>query len=82
MVLGHDVRPSTSAVLHHHVPHHGVVFQRIAAQILAVAALFQATTGHFIDQHEMRVHPGAAVAQACRRTTFAFGRHRQCRQTL
>jgi hypothetical protein len=30
----------------------------------------------------MRVHPGAAVAQACRRTTFAFGRHRQCRQTL
>lgn len=51
------------SMLHHHMPDHGVILQRVGAEVFAVAGLFQAAVGHLINQHEMGVDPGAAIAE-------------------
>src|SRR5207248_1265299 len=51
----------------HYVAGHGVVFQRVGAQILAVAGLPHAAMRHLVGQHEMAIDPGAAVTKARRR---------------
>src|SRR5687768_3571498 len=51
----------TLSVLHHHMAHYGVVLQRVGTEIFAVAGLLQPAVRHLADQHEMAVHPGAAI---------------------
>ena len=41
--------------LHHHMPRHRVVLQRIQAQVLAVARGLQAAMRHLVDEHEVGV---------------------------
>ena len=47
-----------SPMLHHHMADHGVIFQRVGAHVLAVAALLQPAMWHFVGQHEMGVDLG------------------------
>ena len=51
-------------MLHHHMPHHGIILQRIAAWNLAIAGLLQAAVGHDIHHLAMRVNASAAIARA------------------
>ena len=56
-----------SAVLDHHMADDGIILQRIGRHVLAIAGLLKPAMRHFIDQHEMRVDPGAAITQPGRR---------------
>src|ERR671921_146644 len=55
------------ARLHHDVADRRVILQGVHAHVLAVAGLLESAMGHLVDEHEMAVHPGAAVLQARRR---------------
>src|SRR6202165_159968 len=56
--------PRTSRLeLHHHMPRHRVVLERVGRQILAVSRALEAAMRHFAHDREMRVDPGAAVLQ-------------------
>ena len=41
----------------------GVVLEGEDGEIFAVARTFESAVGHFVDQHEVGVDPGASVAE-------------------
>ncbi|MPL93022.1 hypothetical protein SDC9_39146 [bioreactor metagenome] len=45
------------------MPHDRVILERIDRHVLAIARLLQPAMRHLVGQHEMGVHPGAAVLQ-------------------
>ena len=53
------------SVSEHHMAHGGVVLQTVHGHVLAITRQFLTAVGHFADEHEVGVHPGAAVLQAC-----------------
>ena len=48
----------------HNMANGCVILERVHRHVLAVARAFQTTMRHLVNQHEMRVDPGAAVAEA------------------
>ena len=51
-------------VLEHYMPNHGVTLQPVHRHVLPVTGQFLTAMGIFADEHEVRVHRGAAVLQA------------------
>ena len=49
--------------LDHDMARNGVVLEREDREIFAVARTFESAVGHFVDQHEVGVDPGASVAE-------------------
>ncbi len=67
-------------VLEHHMPDDGVVLQPVHRHVFAITGQFLTAVGHFADQHEVRIHPGAAVP-AGGQTGDARDRHPPSRPT-
>src|SRR5450830_361274 len=68
------------SVLEHHMANGGVVLQPIHGHVLTIPRQFLTAVRHFADEHEVGVHPGAAVLQACGQavgTSDISGPHRR-----
>ena len=49
--------------LDHDVTRNGVVLECEDGEIFTVARTFESAVGHFVDEHEVGVDPGASVAE-------------------